>query len=346
MATPNPTHTAPSPSHARESNADNSGQPVSRYRPESLPGAEIWPRSRYARIKNSRDPAKLRDERFYTDKDVLECAPKGSPSLAAHQMFYPNCQGHRVFADLTQRALFWSVQKLACLEDALDCLALEAEQEGHSLKLDRQRFLDGCLADAPDGRNPEEVRQLKFEKLMDKMVALVKNHLECLNLHRISQGFPKVSDMTHQEQFELMQKMFDSDPEALDYARYMGDVVTTSGDDVFHHFERFLDVRTGWVQKLVRYTLKEDLDDDSMSSRGFRLILKALFVVVVMALILPPTGILYLGGLTKAQNFGVVTTFGFLFAVIIASGERQFHTIMYSTLAIFAVMVALLATNG
>ncbi|OTA98630.1 hypothetical protein M426DRAFT_258423 [Hypoxylon sp. CI-4A] len=102
----------------------------------------------YSSIAESRRQAGWKEDPLYTDEDMKNHSPRGWPSAAATQMYFPNYNSHRAFGMPMHYCLTSLEQKIHCIDEELYRLnsedALKENKPLKSLPFNREKFIARC----------------------------------------------------------------------------------------------------------------------------------------------------------------------------------------------------------
>ncbi|KAI1377284.1 hypothetical protein F4677DRAFT_51323 [Hypoxylon crocopeplum] len=315
----------------------------------------------FDRVSNARREAGDAFDDFYTDEDVKNYSPKGWPSIASTQMFYPNFNSHRGFRSLTHNVLTDYEQKIHCIEDRLDEINFEdAEDEDRPLRtlpFDREQFIARCVqgtAHLPldlSGLNARDVdRATERYNLMTTLGIFEREYFSLLHMQHENMKFARVSRRAHEVHFKTARDWQGLSNSAIAFMRYMDDFLSIEPDYVFMRFESLIYTNYNWLVKLLQHvcciTESKEADDPRIAYglRGFELLFRALLELASLSLLLVPVSMLYLGvGWSRAQYLAVVVVAAVIFGGAMTAFEPRTAHLLVGLTAFFAVLVTFLS---
>ncbi|KAI1103531.1 hypothetical protein F4804DRAFT_333180 [Jackrogersella minutella] len=350
-------------SHNRSSSAPQT--PLTPYQPHSpMEQPKTYSRM-FDKVIDARRQTRSKDYDFYTDEDVKNYSPRGWPSIAATQMYFPNFNSQRVFGSSTQQVLTSYQQKLHCIEDELDDMNFrDNEHEDKpltSLPFDPKQFIARCtqgighLPTEPPRSGTGELDNLtKKDNLIISQGILLREYLTLLGMHFENGKFPRVSRAAHEAHFDTARYVEGLNNQALAYMRYIDDFVCTGPDYVFQRFESLLYTRPRFMKFLGRIcclfcrgTLSSSDTNDSRvvySLRPFELFFKVLIVLGNLSLLIIPVSLLYLKtDWTRGGYLTIVAVSSSLFAIVMAIFESRTAHLLVGLAAFYAVLVTFLS---
>ncbi|KAI1075825.1 hypothetical protein F5B20DRAFT_594626 [Whalleya microplaca] len=319
---------------------------------------------------------------FYTDEDLRNHSPRGLPSAAATQMYFPNFNSHRGFDSLTHRVLDHMAMKIWCIEDKIDKMDIEDETAGgqalRSLPFNREQFIARCLRGTglssgppgPDVDLPDRVTQK--DNLVISSEIMLRDYFSLLHQHHATRKLAKVSRRALEVHFRTMRDFQGLDNEACAFMRYMDDFVTTEPDHIFQRFESLLYTLPRVVtfiknlSSLFHRTRTRSPSSTSsptntlpltqpptptpssdlpleLSLRGFERAFRLLLGMAGLLLLLPPISVLYLAELSKPGYFAVVVACAGVFVVALTAIEERSGHFLVGLCTYFAVLVTFLS---
>ncbi|KAL7625510.1 hypothetical protein AAE478_004730 [Parahypoxylon ruwenzoriense] len=320
--------------------------------------------------------ASLGTRNFLTDFDITNTAPKGWPSFAAIQMYRPNFSIHRRFSCLMQRVLIDQETKLAYLENKIEELDREDDRGKvprlKSLPFDPDRLLATYAraraqptaaqgipsgTDKKDGQEEQEEKDKQWEDkdlLLEAVVARLKTYLELLQLDKEMQKLPRISRREHKVLYNEIRKYHIPDGPAHQFLYPKDDFITTIADGVHQYFEGFLygknPIISSSYKRIKRLIGRIDKGKNrdhppviEINKRLFVVLIKVIVAFTSGVLLLSPIAILFLVDLSRAQSFGVVVSFLFLFVAVMSSLNTNWDTILVGLSAYMAVLVTFLS---
>ncbi|XDG02141.1 hypothetical protein ABKA04_001756 [Annulohypoxylon sp. FPYF3050] len=323
----------------------------------------------YDKVVDARTQAGSKHYEFYTDDDVRNNSPKGLPSIAAEQTYFPNHSSQRGFRFGTQQLLTYYQQKLHCIGNKLDEMDFEdSEADGKPLKslpFCPENFLDRCIQGTehlpvpPDPNSGELDRESQRENLMKAKERYTMAYYKLLIMNSEIKKFTRTSRRAHETHFRA-QVDEGLDNKALAHMRYIDDFISDAPDQIFQKFESLLYTESPWVtlyhrKKLLgrvsrlfggNNTPYVDPDDPrvTLSLWPFRLFIKILLVLSSQFLLIIPVALLYLKlDWSRGIYLGVVTAFAVVFTIAMASFEPRIAYLFVGVTAYYAVLVAFLA---
>ncbi|RYC65385.1 hypothetical protein CHU98_g821 [Xylaria longipes] len=311
-----------------------------------------------------------RRHHFYETDELRAVAPPGFPSMAAMQMQWSNTGTFRTFDYLNWRRLKFYETKLSYLEgqlhrlDAAEAKTMDGSQKS-KLPFNKESFVDCCLRGSDASYMPEALAagnymtQDEFTDLREKLYA----HIECVSTkyHELvgwmqrASTFPRVHRAVHYQLFTAARELHRLEGEAVEHLRAIDDMAYVSLNPIDSRLQSFWLSTTPWVRKILTYLcLKNPLPDNDGSQtynpvgvscfRHLHTALIALSTTLLSSsLILIPTGILYLAGLSRPLSFAVVVVFGVVFAIALILIEHRIGHAVVGIVAYIAVLATFLA---
>lgn len=318
----------------------------------------------YDRVADARIQTGSRHYDFYTDDDVKNNSPKGWPSIAAVQTYFPNNSSQRAFTVSTQQLLTHYQQKIHCIDNKLDEMNFEGSEAGgsplRSLPFDQEKFLARCISGTghmpipPDPESGELDRASQRENLMMAKEKYSISYYMILIMNYEIKKFTRTSRRAHETHFK-MQVNEGLNNEALAYMRYIDDFVSDAPDQIFQKFESLLYTDSPWVMGLLRRINRlfggdapPNIDPDdpriTLSLRPLRILIKTLLVLSSQSLLIIPVALLYLQmDWSRGIYLLVVTAFAVVFTIAMATFEARIAYLFVGVTAYYAVLVAFLA---
>ncbi|KAI1096787.1 hypothetical protein F5B19DRAFT_5269 [Rostrohypoxylon terebratum] len=318
----------------------------------------------YDRVANARIQTGSRHYEFYTDDDIKNNSPKGWPSIAAVQTYFPNHSSQRAFGVSVQQFLTNYQQKIHCIDNRLDEMNFEdSEASGNplrSLPFKQESFLDrsirgvGHLPIPPDPHSGELDRESQRENLIMTKAKYLTTYFTILIMNSEIKKFTRTSRRAHESHFKA-QVDEGLDNEALAYMRYIDDFISDAPDQIFQKFESLLYTESPWMMKLLGHLSRlfggsnpshVDPDDPrvTLSLWPFRIFIKILLVLSSQSLLVIPVALLYLQlDWSRGIYLVIVTAFAIIFTIAMAWFEPRFAYLFVGVTAYYAVLVAFLA---
>ncbi|KAI1776179.1 hypothetical protein F4818DRAFT_373295 [Hypoxylon cercidicola] len=310
---------------------------------------------------------------FRKASDIKDAAPKGWPSVAAIQFYYPNFSIHRRFSFLMQRILTDQETKLAYLETKLEELDKEDERIDASrlnlLPFDTDRLLAACRrtryqppasegpsSSSPHGSEGQEGEQAQGEEpaiwidkdlLLEAMVPRIKNYIELLQLDKEMQKLPAISRREHKIFYDEIRNHHLDGP-ARQFLHPQDDFITTVTDRVHQIFEAFVYGESPIVSRIKRFIGRERSNHShvpvlEIDKRRLVFPIKVTTAFTSGVLLLAPVAILFLGDLSKRVSFVVVVIFLFAFVAVMSYLKTNWDTMLVGLSAYMAVLVTFLS---
>ncbi|KAI0849939.1 hypothetical protein F5Y00DRAFT_261047 [Daldinia vernicosa] len=299
-------------------------------------------------------------ENFRGDSELKNGVPRGWPSIAAAQLYYPNLSIHRRFSYLLHRVLLDQETKLAYLENQLERLDNEDNERNaarlRSLSFDRETLLIShtrVQAQSQPVPTPttskgadEEQRDTNEyspwnnkDLILESAMLRLKSYDELLLLGKEMQKLPRISRREHRVFFDVVNNRHPLDASACQFLYSNDDFVTTVTDRVHQYFETLIYGDTP-ITKLTKriFGRKDEID-----TRILTVFLKVVVVFASGVLLLSPVAILLLVSLSRAESFVVVVAFDFAFVAALTWLKCNWETILVGLSAYMAVLVTFLS---
>ncbi|KAF3069004.1 hypothetical protein GL218_08223 [Daldinia childiae] len=254
---------------------------------------------------------------FRGDSDIMNGAPKGWPSIAAIQLYYPNFSIHRRFSYLLHRVLLDQETKLAYLEKKLEELD-EKDKESNASRLNSFPFVPETLL---SGHTLSQAQyQPAFLQTNPTTSKLVKEEQKNTNDNSIWENKDLILESAM--------------PRLKNYVT----------NRVHQHFETLIYGDTP-IKRFIKKILARTRGNSNLEIDNWILVFLLKVVVVFMSgvLLLSPVAILLLVNLSRAESFIVVVAFNFAFVAALACLNCNWDTILIGLSAYMAVLVTFLS---
>ncbi|RYP27182.1 hypothetical protein DL767_007775 [Monosporascus sp. MG133] len=259
---------------------------------------------------------------FYTDQDYYDYSPKGSASMAAQQMYFPNMNILRKFGWLSCRLQLDYQMELGNISDRLFGLDIDIDE--------------GALGTtSPPNPGEHSLRCWERDGLITKAKKLYKEYIDFILVDQKMQQLPRVSERAHLRHYNIAKRDHRLSDEQLEVLRYAHDFITVAPDTTFQKFEFLLFSDKPWVQKGLRFIswlTGQPVPDGGYTAygvRAFEWLVNGVMALMGCALFLAPVGIFYLGSLPPGGLFGVMAAFCFVFITLMARLERRINPLLF-----------------
>ncbi|KAI0201079.1 hypothetical protein F4808DRAFT_460281 [Astrocystis sublimbata] len=308
---------------------------------------------------------------FYNYGELREAAHPGYPKMAAFYTQWPNNGTFRLFDYANWRLLQFYETKLSYLLDQLHNLddaeskAIHGSQTS-KLPFDKKIFED-CYSTDPD--NPylpktsatdDDPMQDEFNQLRENIFAhlgsISTRHHELVGWMQRASTLPRVPRDPNADLFKAAQEICGLNGEAIEHLKAIGDTAYINHDAVVAQFDRHGRSVSPWIRRILPCLFtKNPLPDVEKGSLAYDTIRVDRFrklhktartlsgTLLGSLLVLIPTGIIYLGGLSRPLSFAVVVVFDVICAVTLLLIEDRFGHAIVGTVAYIAVLATFLA---
>ncbi|KAI1419982.1 hypothetical protein F5Y12DRAFT_720068 [Xylaria sp. FL1777] len=255
---------------------------------------------------------------YYNTPQSELVVPRGFPSLATMRTCWPNTATFRTFEHLNWKQLDFYATKLSYLENQLHKLDKAEDRvmngtQKNQVPFNKKSFADGHIQDldlvyvsevleAPENMSQDDFTELR-ERLFAHIDSLWKKYRKLVCWLEKERKFPRVRGDAHDRLFTMAQEIHGLNNEALDHWRAIDEIAYVNIDPVELCIQNIWFSVIPWIKRIVRYfPMKNVLPEHNGSQtynavgvHGFRVLHKALVLLLSLSLVLVPAGLLVLG---------------------------------------------------